>query len=157
MERYWACATTLEEEEALRRFFFRDDVPARLAKYRPWFVEAASLKAMKPGDGFEERVAQAAGIRPVKALRVTFRRRMLPLLRAVAVVAVLFAAGAVAQYALDEEASRAVGGHPQGNVPENAQMVREQKPSALVNICEGASGSQAQVRDTVRGKASPGE
>ena len=149
LERYWSCATTLEEEEALRRFFRQRDVPPRLERYRPWFVEASLWKEVEPGGGFAQRVEEAAASRPVRALRVTFRQRMMPLLRAVAVVAVLLAAGVAAQYSLDGGGSPSGSGALAGSVPGDTQVVRREKPSALVNICEGSGQAQGQVRDSI--------
>ena len=52
LERYWACETTLQEEEILRTFFSQEDVPADLQKYRALFVYAQQEATQKVlGDG----------------------------------------------------------------------------------------------------------
>lgn len=55
LEKYFEGETTCEEERQLRHFFATDDVPERLAIYRPLFAcidqEAEAVKADKPAFG----------------------------------------------------------------------------------------------------------
>ena len=38
LERYWACETSLEEEEILCMFYSQKDIPANLLRYKDLFV-----------------------------------------------------------------------------------------------------------------------
>ena len=38
LERYWACETTLEEEQILRAFFLQENLPSHLSAYRDIFA-----------------------------------------------------------------------------------------------------------------------
>jgi len=44
LERYWECATTLEEEQILRTFFSQKDVPVVLLPYKDLFTYTETEK-----------------------------------------------------------------------------------------------------------------
>lgn len=51
LDKYWACATSVEEERELRRFFSSaEEVPPALRPYQAWFrsPEAESLSPLGP-------------------------------------------------------------------------------------------------------------
>ncbi len=91
LERYWACETTLQEEEILRTFFSQEDVPAKLQKYRALFVYAQQEATQKVlGSDFDEKVLSMINEpAPVKAHTVRMGQRLMPLFKAAAVVAII--------------------------------------------------------------------
>ena len=96
---YFECQTTLEEEQILRAFFSQEDVPARLLAYKELFAEQTFAKQSESlGADFDERIlAMTTGEtlqrgdapKHVKARFVSLHRRMRPLYKAVAFVAVV--------------------------------------------------------------------
>lgn len=108
LSRYWACETSLEEEQILRAFFCQKDVPAYLARYASLFTaqKTASEEEVVSAD-FEtrleaalskERVGHHRVVRPMRW--VMLRRRLSPMLQAAAVVAVCLTIGGAAERAL---------------------------------------------------------
>lgn len=95
IERYWACETTLQEEAILRAFFSQPDVPESLRKYQALFMY--ELEKEKPLDeDFDARMLEQIGMTP-KAKTVTLKRRLMPLFRAAAIVAIVLTLGNAAQ------------------------------------------------------------
>lgn len=91
LERYWECQTTLEEEAILRAFFCQEDIPSDLLPYRDLFIyEQTQPKQDVLGSDFDAKMLALIGQeKPVKARIITFKQRLRPLFRAVAVVAVI--------------------------------------------------------------------
>jgi hypothetical protein len=90
LERYWNNQTTLEEERILQSFFSQEDVPASLMQYKPLFEYEVEAAEEKLGDDFDARMMHMIE-RPktVKLQCMTFRQRLMPLLKAVASVAII--------------------------------------------------------------------
>lgn len=110
LERYWACETSLEEEEILRAFFSQKDIPASLQGYRPLFAAQQEEKKLSLDDDFDARMlsiigetddaaAPKAGIR-VKAREIKLTQRLMPLFKAAAVVAIILTLGNAANVSL---------------------------------------------------------
>lgn len=69
LERYWACETTLEEEEILRAFFCQTEVPAHLQRYRSLFVYEHEEKRMEVlGEDFDQKILSMVDEKPVFVL-----------------------------------------------------------------------------------------
>ena len=108
LERYWACQTMPEEEAILRTFFEQPSVPAHLAMWRDLFVYENIQAEEKLDTGFDERLCRLAGIENastqvtapviVRARRLSLSRRLRPLYRAVASVAIVMVVGTAAQH-----------------------------------------------------------
>jgi hypothetical protein len=97
LERYFQCETTLKEEEILRSFFTQEDVPVWLTKYQTLFTYEAQKEQLLDED-FDERIlTMIEQGEPVKARVVTLTQRLMPLLKAAAVVAVILTIGNAAQ------------------------------------------------------------
>lgn len=111
LDKYFECQTSLEEEQILRAFFAQEDVPARLLAYRSIFTEPAeALLEETPSADFEKRlrnvIEEMEGKEPVrvKARIVTMQRRLRPLYKAAACVAVVLALGQAAQMPYNDQA-----------------------------------------------------
>lgn len=91
LERYWRCETTLEEEDILKSFFSQKDVPVELLRYKDLFTyEQTETKQDVLDDAFDARIlAMTEDSVPVKAKVVSMAERLKPLMKAVAVVAVI--------------------------------------------------------------------
>lgn len=105
LDKYFECQTTLEEEQILRAFFAQENVPAHLLQYRELFVSQAFGKnAESLGTDFDERILSIIGaedkekeVKHVVARKVSLNKRLRPLYKAAACVAVVLAIGQAAQ------------------------------------------------------------
>ena len=100
LERYWAAETSLEEEGILRAFFSQKDIPAELEQYRDLFVyEMTEKESQMLGDDFDERILAMIEEQPrtVKAREIPFKKRLMPLFKAAAVVAIILTIGGALQ------------------------------------------------------------
>lgn len=106
LDRYWACETSQEEEAILRAFFSQTEVPAGLERYRPLFQYEKQAAELRPSDDFAERLLRAVRaeeVPHVKARPFTLGRRLRPLYRAAASVAIVLLVGGAAHRALNRE------------------------------------------------------
>lgn len=101
LERYWACETSVEEEQILRAFFRQKEVPAHLLPYKSLFAYEDAAADLHLGEDFDERILSQVERPSVKARRLPMRRRMMPLFKAAAVVAVMLSLGTIAQHSFD--------------------------------------------------------
>lgn len=109
LERYWQGETSLAEEDILRAYFSQSDLPEHLAPCAPLFEAQRDARADAPGAGFDERLRQRleSESRPrCKALRMTLRHRIAPLLKAAAAVAIVLTVGNAARHALEADTTR---------------------------------------------------
>ena len=101
LERYWAAETTLEEEGILRAFFSQKEIPTELEQYRALFAyEAKEIETHCLGDDFDARILSmiAEESQPtVKAREIPMRRRLMPLFKAAAIVAIILTIGGALQ------------------------------------------------------------
>ena len=100
LERYWAAETSLEEESILRTFFSQKDIPAEMEHLRPLFTDDAVGQTLD--DDFDARILQAIGEpltskEVVKAREVTLTQRLMPLFKAVAIIAIILTLGGALQ------------------------------------------------------------
>ncbi len=110
LDKYFEYETTLGEEQVLKAFFEQTDVPVQLLKYRQLFQDMAEKDMGDTlGADFDEKIlsliAAEEAKKPirVKARRVTMQRRLRPLYKAAAVVAVVLALGQAAQMPYTEQ------------------------------------------------------
>jgi hypothetical protein len=101
LERYWACETSLQEEEILRTFFRQKEVPAHLMAYKAVFdVQQEQTEATLCED-FDVRMLQLTEGETVKALplqgRAGRRAFFRPLYQAAGLVALILTIGLAAQ------------------------------------------------------------
>lgn len=72
LDKYWECATTIEEERELRHFFSSDALPPELRPYKAWFLtpEAETLPPL--GKEFDLKVYSRSPGRKSYAVSVCF-------------------------------------------------------------------------------------
>lgn len=99
LERYWQAETSIEEEEILRAFFSQKDVPAELSRYRDIFAyQQKETKEDTLGDDFDSKILSMVGEeKPVKAQLIPIARKLTPLFKAAAMVAIIVTLGNAAQ------------------------------------------------------------
>ena len=104
LDKYFECNTTLEEEQILRAFFAQEDVPVHLLPYQEFFTSQSFGKNVESlGENFDQRVLSIIGEEKVnepqhvKARKVSLNKRLRPLYKAAACVAVVLAIGQAAQ------------------------------------------------------------
>ena len=99
MERYWNAETTLEEESILRSFFRQENIPAEMEPLRALFADEASSQQL--GDDFDARmlemIREEEAPKVVKAREISITRRMMPLFKAAAVIAIILTIGGALQ------------------------------------------------------------
>lgn len=106
LERYWKCDTSAEEEQILRTFFSQKDVPAELLKYRDLFASQAAMLAEETlNDDFDAKILSMIDDEPVavKARVIKMQRRLMPLFKAAAVVAIIITLGNAAQLSINKD------------------------------------------------------
>lgn len=109
LDRYFECETSLAEENILRAFFAQEAVPVHLLSYRQLFTEPAeSLSQETLSSDFDQRILslineeQTQEPLRVKAKIISMNRRLRPLYKAAACVAVVLALGQAAQMPYNE-------------------------------------------------------
>ncbi len=146
MERYWQCETSLEEEEILRAFFAQDSVPAHLSHYAPLFRYSRNeAKEEVLGDDFDSRILALTEERPepVKARTVTMTRRLMPLFKAAAVVAIVLTIGNAARISVgNADSSRDdINYANYKDTYSDPAMAYDEVQNALELVSEGISSS----------------
>lgn len=102
LERYWQGETNLDEEQILRSFFCQEDVPDHLREYAEFFSFARDSKNECVSEDFDSRFADILSEEEekktvrVKAIRIPFKTRLMPLLKSAAVVALTLTIGGAA-------------------------------------------------------------
>ena len=108
LERYWACETSLQEEQILRTFFQQQEVPAHLLPYKAIFDVQQEQAEATLGEEFDERVLQMIEGETVKAVPFgragRWRINLRPLYQAAGLVALILTIGIAAQRSFDETA-----------------------------------------------------
>lgn len=116
LERYWSGETSLEEEKILRTFFSQEDLPAELQRYKDLFAyQGAQRKEETLGEDFDRKLMAAINAeREPKAHAVTLTRRLRPLFKSAAIVAIFLTLGNAAQVSLNPETPAQVTGADNG-------------------------------------------
>lgn len=143
LERYWRCETSVEEEARLRDFFTQEEVPARLMRYKSLFGYQQEQRQVQVSDDFDARLwAKINASRPsvVKAKRVSPAIRLMPLLKAAAVIAVVVGLGNLMQRSFFAD-------NAEGIVPDT---IGEQITAPSVALSqEAANASEKQLSDSI--------
>lgn len=122
LARYWECETTPQEESILRAFFAQESVPANLARYKDLFVYEQKQTALHLDESFDEKVLASieakdkkekevspTSMKVVNVEHITLARRLRPLYRAAASVAIITLLGTSTQHWFTKEDANANG------------------------------------------------
>ncbi|MBP7359105.1 hypothetical protein [Xylanibacter oryzae] len=156
VERYFACETTLAEEEILKAFFSQEDVPANLHKYKVLFTyEQNDKKETVLGEDFDSKILSIIDEPiPVKARTITIRRRLMPLFRAAAIVAIILTLGNAAQFSFksNKDKSDDINYSSYKDTYSDPSEAYSKVQNALELVSEGIN--QAQKSDSVNSVSS---
>lgn len=98
---YFACETTLQQEQILRSFFSQEDVPAHLLQYVEIFRYECSASEEKLDESFDAKmmalVEKESGM---KGKVVSIRGKFTPLFKAAAIVAIVLTIGSAAEQSI---------------------------------------------------------
>lgn len=97
IERYWNCETSAEEEQILRSFFSQKDVPVHLLRYKDLFTFENQEKEIGLSEDFDRKLLAEIEKPTVKARRISLYRRMMPMFKAAAAIAIVVLLGKAAQ------------------------------------------------------------
>ena len=107
IERYFQCETTLQEEQILKAFFAQDEqeVPQQLRQYEALF--AALRTDTELGEDFDESIlSMTEPPKAVKARTISLTKRLQPLFRAAAVVAIVLTLGNAINIGIQQQQSQ---------------------------------------------------
>lgn len=140
LEHYWNGETSLSEEKALRDFFLSEDVPAHLIQYKEIFVYQRLQEEVRISDDFEQRILAQVEMPVVKARKITFVTRFMPIAKAAAAVAVVLLLGNLAQ--------RSLPGNDKSVMA--ADTIGKQVTTPSVAISDGVQLGHGQLADSLK-------
>lgn len=142
LERYWQCETSVWEEQILRSFFSQEEIPVHLLPFKEVFVYQQEQQEVKISADFEERVLAIVDAPVVKARRMTFTSRFMPLMKAAAMVAMVLTLGNVGQRSFFADDELDYNYETYKDTYKDPQMAYEQLSSAIMKVSEGINKSQ---------------
>lgn len=151
LERYWNCQTTLEEERILRSFFSQEDVPAQLLQYKDLFDCEKEIAEDKLGEDFDAKMMQMIEQpKTVRLGKLTFKQRIMPLVKAAAVVAVIVTIGNMLEEAISENpgATQMADTYVKTEDVNAAFSVEDTKQTASVDSTAMQQAASITVKDT---------
>lgn len=152
LERYWQCETSLEEESKLRAFFLKEEIPAQLLPYKGLFVYQQVMRETGLGEDFDARIFDKIERPVVKAKRLTWTGRLLPLVKAAAVVALMLSLGNVAQHTFFANETLDYNYETYTDTYDDPEVAYKQVSSALMMLSERINESRDRnLADSVRG------
>lgn len=150
IERYWNCETSQEEEQILRSFFSQKDVPAHLLRYKDFFSFENNEKEISLGEDFDRKLLAEIEKPTVKAHRISIYRRMMPMFKAAAAIAIVVLLGKAAQSSFNHSAD----GSPQTTQSyhetySDPKQAYDHVSSALKIVSETMNESAASDSDSI--------
>lgn len=150
LDRYFECETSLAEEQILRVFFTQENVPVHLLSYRQLFTEPEKAKEQETlGNDFDQRILSLINEEQdqepvrVKAKIISLNRRLRPLYKAAACVAVVLALGQAAQMPYNERNAE------QENFARSLQKPDIQKDANAVAKTDSAANAAHPLESTL--------
>lgn len=144
LERYWQCETSIKEEEELRSFYLQEEIPLHLLPYKDLFIYQQAQQEITISKDFEERILAKIETPIVKAKRLTFVGRFMPLFRAVAVIAVIMAVGNGIQRSFYADQTLDYNYDTYTDTYDDPEVAYKQVSSALMMLSEGINKSENQ-------------
>jgi hypothetical protein len=145
LERYWQCETSLEEEKELRAFFAGEEVPEHLLSYKDLFVYQLEQRQVTISDDFDERMLAQIETPVVKAKRITFTARLIPLFKAAAMVALALSFGSILEQSLFADRDALDYNYDAyTDTCDDPEVAYKQVSSALMMLSEGMNKSKDQ-------------
>lgn len=142
IERYFACETTLQEEQILRSFFSQENVPVNLQQYAEIFRYESSLSHECLGDEFDAKmmllIEKESGM---NNKIVSIRSRFAPLFKAAAIIAIVLTIGSAAE--------QSIGNRPDEGIEDVTAInpyIRKDNISAAIKVKDN---TQAETQTAV--------
>lgn len=158
LDRYWACETSAQEEDILKAFFSQERVPAELARYKSLFVYEQQQAHQHLGADFDSKVLAAIGqpeaqttteVKQVKAEHITLVRRLRPLYRAAAAVAIITLLGTAAQRSFTSSNSNPAGwDYNQSAYKDSYQDPQKAYEASMQTLQMFKEGAQTAINDS---------
>ncbi len=143
IERYFACDTTLQEEQILRSFFAQEDVPGHLMEYADIFRYELTACDEHLNEQFDARmislIERENGLKKTNVVRM--RSRFTPLFKAAAIVAIVLTIGSAAE--------KSIGGAPAEGVEDVTAInpyIKKDNISAAIKVKDN---TQAGINSSV--------
>lgn len=143
LERYWQCEVSLEEEQILRTFFQQKEIPSHLLPYKNLFEYERAQQKIGLDENFDKKILACIEKPVVKARKITMRNRLIPLLKAVAVVAVIISLGNIIQRSVWGDNNLDYNYDAYKDTYNDPQVAYKQVTSALMMISEKINQSQS--------------
>ncbi len=150
LERYWACESSVEEEELLRAFFRQEELPAHLMRYRDLFAYQDKSSGAELGADFDARILAQIERPVVRARVVGWAHGLRSFYKAAAVVAVVLTLSTAVQHAFDGGSAEPVTDYNYSGYKDtytDPEVAYDQVSSALRLV---ADGLRAEEKDSVR-------
>jgi hypothetical protein len=150
LERYWQCETSTQEEQILQVFFSQKNIPENLRPYQSLFIYEQVLGKEKLSADFDAKVFEKIKTPIVKARSLTLVGRFMPMMKAAAMVAMVFTLGSVAQqtfFADDNALDYNYATYK--DTYSDPQMAYEQVSSALQKVSMGMNKSHKLMVDSL--------
>ncbi len=158
LERYFACETSLQEEQILRSFFSQDEqeLPESLRQYVPLFRAMQQEDVL--GEDFDERIlALTEGPKVVKARTIKMSQRLRPLFKAAAVVAIVLSLSNAMNISLTKQQPQSddIDYAAYKDTYDDPAMAYDQVEDALQLLSEGfsmAAKNDSMLVDSIRNR-----
>lgn len=157
LARYWECETSPQEEDILKAFFSQEQVPAELARYKSLFVYEQQQANLHLNEAFDQKVLAAIGQaeapcnnKVVKAEHITLVRRLRPLYRAAAAVAIVTLFGTAAQHSFNgsQNANPAGWDYNQSAYKDSYQDPQKAYEASMKTLQMFKEGAQTAINDS---------
>lgn len=169
LNRYWECETSPQEESILKAFFSQEEIPDELKRYKSLFEYEQKQASLHLGDDFDERVLAAIGqtsesnnqtapgAKHVSVEHITLSRRLRPLFRAAAAVAIVTLLGTAAQHSFTSPSNEAPNGwdYNQSAYKDSYQDPQKAYEASMQTLEMFKEGAQTAVNDSAKKHNNP--
>lgn len=151
IERYWNCETSPQEEQILRSFFSQKDVPVHLSRYKALFTFENNEKELSLSEDFDRKLLSEIEKPTVKAHRISLYRRMMPMFKAAAAIAIVVLLGKAAQNSFynQTDTTKAQATQNYHETYSDPKQAYEHVSSALKIVSETMNEGKASDSDTI--------
>lgn len=169
LDRYWECETTPQEESILKAFFSQEELPEELKQYKSLFEYEQKQASLHLGEDFDERVLAAIGqtaespsaaapqAKHVSVEHITLSRRLRPLFRAAAAVAIVTLLGTAAQHSFTSPSTNNPSGwdYNQSAYKDSYQDPQKAYEASMQTLEMFKEGAQTAVNDSAKKHNNP--
>lgn len=137
LERYWLCETSLDEERQLRDFFTNaEEIPAHLLPYKELFAYQVAQQSVGLGDEFDKKIMAVVEPHVVKVRHISLARRLSPLYKAAAVVALMLVFGNIVRNTMLSDGALEYNYDSYVDTYDDPEVAYKEVSSALMMVSE---------------------